>query len=241
MSLREGLPIVRALPLTLAAAVALLTPALLPAAVLPAPAPQRPVAWSEGAVTAAELLSRTRECAQVSHGRFRPDDGAPATVPVCGTDDAVFWTTDMDIDCDGRSGPHCNADTDPMYSPATSYTQSDGRYLDPENLPYIVVPGPGDLWDHRADGVHGGAVAAVVHGDRVQYAVVGDVGPPDIIGEASYATAVGLGIRADPSGGGASSGVTYIVFRDSMATPVEDHAAAVATGERLARLFVRGG
>jgi glycosyl hydrolase group 75 (putative chitosanase) len=241
MSPREGPQIVRVLPLTLAAGVALLTPALLPAAVLPAPAPQRPVAWSEGQVTAAELLARTRDCVPVSRGRFRPDAGVPATVPVCGTDDAVFWTADMDIDCDGRSGPYCNAATDPMYSPATAYTQSDGGYLDPEHLPYIVVPAPSDLWDHRADGVHGGAVAAVIHGDQVRYAVVGDVGPSDIIGEASYATAAALGIRTDPSGGGAPTGVTYIVFRDSAAKPVEDPAAAVAAGERLARLFARGG
>jgi hypothetical protein len=231
---------VRVLPLTLAAGVALLTPALLPAAVLPAPARQRPVAWSEGEVAAADLLARARDCTQVSNGRFSPDEGTPATVPICGTADAVFWTTDMDIDCDGRSGPHCNAATDPMYSPTTSFTQSDGGYLDPEHLPYIVVPASSGLWDHGADGVHGGAVAAVVHGDQVTYAVVGDVGPPDIIGEASYATAAALGIRADPSGGGAPSGVTYIVFRDSTVNPIEDHAAAVATGERLARLFVQG-
>ncbi|MHB9864242.1 glycoside hydrolase family 75 protein [Streptomyces sp. YIM S03343] len=230
----------RALPLTMAAGVVLLTPALLPAAVLPTPAPQRPVAWSEGQVAAADLLARTRDCTPVSRGRFRPDDGTPATVPVCGTADAVFWTTDLDIDCDGRSGAHCNAATDPMYSPTTSYTQSDGRSLDPEHLPYIVVPAPSDLWDHRADGVHGGAVAAVVHGDLVTYAVVGDVGPSDIIGEASYATAAALGIRADPRGGGTASGVTYIIFRDSVVKPIEDHAAAVATGERLARLFAQG-
>jgi hypothetical protein len=88
--------------------------------------------------------------------------------------------------------------------------------------------------------VRGGSVAAVVHGDRVQYGVVGDVGPDDIIGEASYATAVGLGIRPDPHGGGTPSGVTYIVFKDSEVKPIQDRAAAVATGERLARLFVRG-
>jgi hypothetical protein len=72
----------------------------------------------------------------------------------------------------------------------------------------------------------------------VQYAVVGDTGPYDLIGEASYATARGLGISADPSTGGVSSGVTYIVFKNSRVDPVEDHTAAVAEGERLARLFV---
>lgn len=199
------------------------------------PAPQH-----VGAVSAADLLARVRDCTPVSQGRYRTDHDTPATVPVCGTGGVVFWKADLDIDCDGRPGRYCNARTDPLYAPGTAFQQSDGRDLSAETLPYVVVPAPSDIWDHRRDGVRGGSVAAVVHGDRVQYAVVGDVGPDDIIGEASYATAVGLGIRPDPHGGGTPSGVTYIVFKDSEVKPIQDRAAAVATGERLARLFVRG-
>lgn len=199
------------------------------------PAPQH-----VGAVSAADLLARVRHCTPVSQGRYRTDQDTPATVPVCGTGGAVFWKADLDIDCDGRPGRYCNSRTDPLFAPGTAFQQSDGRDLSAETLPYVVVPAPSDTWDHRRDGVRGGSVAAVVYGDRVQYAVVGDVGPDDIIGEASYATAVGLGIRPDPHGGGTPSGVTYIVFKDSEVKPIEDHAAAVATGERLARLFVRG-
>jgi hypothetical protein len=84
-------------------------------------------------------------------------------------------------------------------------------------------------------------VAAVIYRDRVQYAVVGDTGPHDIIGEASYATAKALGIRPDPRGGGTDAGVTYIVFKNSRVSPIENHAAAVTAGERLARQFVRDG
>lgn len=159
---------------------------------------------------------------------------------MCGTDEAVFWTADMDVDCDGRQSPRCNSRTDPLFSDTTAYQQSDGRYLSAEALPYIVVPGASAIWNHREHGVRGGSVAAVVYRDRVQYAVVGDTGPHEIIGEASYAAAEALGIRTDPRGGGAPSGVTYIVFKDSQATPIESHASAVAVGERLARLFVRG-
>ncbi|MFE2263988.1 glycoside hydrolase family 75 protein [Streptomyces griseosporeus] len=231
--------------LTLAAAgLVLLAPTTPPATAPPGPAagPQGAVAVRrEGDVSAADLLARVRTCPQVSRGRYRTDEGAPPTVPVCGTRDAVYWTADMDIDCDGRPGPACNARTDPLWSGTTAYQQSDGRYLSAETLPYIVVPAVSPLWDHRAHGVRGGSVAAVVHRDRVQYAVVGDTGPRDIIGEASYATARALGIRADPRGGGTPSGVTYIVFKDSQVKPIEDHAAAVAVGERLAELFVRGG
>ncbi|MHC3472719.1 glycoside hydrolase family 75 protein [Streptomyces sp. 7R007] len=225
--------------LTLAAAsAALLAPAALPA-VRPS-LHQEPVAWREGSVRAADLLARVRDCAQVSRGRYRSDDGMPATIPVCATRDAVFWKADMDIDCDGRPGPRCNRRTDPLFSAATAFQQSDGRHLSAERLPYIVVPAAGRIWNHRDHGVRGGSVAAVVYRDRVQYAVVGDVGPSDIIGEASYATAAALGIRPDPRGGGTPSGVTYIVFRDSRVRPIEDHAAAVAAGKRLARTFVRG-
>ncbi|MFF0013869.1 glycoside hydrolase family 75 protein [Streptomyces sp. NPDC005374] len=224
--------------LTLAAAgAALLAPMASPAMELTA-ARTEPAVRREGDVQAADLLARVRKCAPVSRGRYRSDDGTPATIPVCGTQDAVFWKADMDIDCDGRPGRLCNRRTDPLFSDATAYQQSDGRYLSAERLPYIVVPTPSRIWDYRDHGVHGGAVAAVVYEDRVQYAVVGDVGPSGIIGEASYATADALGIRPDPRGGGTSSGVTYIVFKDSKVKPIEDHAAAVATGERLARLFV---
>jgi hypothetical protein len=80
----------------------------------------------------------------------------------------------------------------------------------------------------------------VVYRDRVQYAVVGDIGPRGLIGEASYATAKGLGINPDPRHGGASSGVTYIIFKNSQAKPIESHTAAVVAGRRLARRFVQG-
>ncbi|MDQ1072978.1 glycoside hydrolase family 75 protein [Streptomyces canus] len=224
--------------LTLAAAsAALLAPTTSPATE-PAAARTEPAVRREGDVKAADLLARVRECAPVSRGRYRSDDGTAATIPVCGTRQAVFWKADMDIDCDGRPGSHCNRRTDPAFSDTTAYQQSDGRYLSAESLPYIVVPAASAIWDYREQGVRGGTVAAVVYGDRVQYAVVGDVGPDHIIGEASYATAKALGIRPDPRGGGVPSGVTYIVFKDTQVKPIEDHAAAVATGERLARVFV---
>ncbi|NEB07897.1 hypothetical protein G3I32_03245 [Streptomyces coelicoflavus] len=195
----------------------------------------------EGPVRAADLLARVRDCDPVSRGRYRSDAGAPADIPVCGSRDAVYWKADLDIDCDGRPGDRCNGRTDPHFSPATAYTESDGRPLDAERLPYVVVPGPSGTWDPRADDVRGGSLAALVHGDRVRYAVVGDVGPSDLIGEASYAAARSLGIPADPAGGGVASGVTYIVFKDSEAEPIEDTGAAEQAGERLARKFVDGG
>ncbi|MFD5231144.1 glycoside hydrolase family 75 protein [Streptomyces qaidamensis] len=221
--------------LTLAAASA----ALLAASTPPAAQPH-PTVWRESTVSAAELLAKVRECTPVSRGRYRSDNGAPGNIPVCGTRDAVFWKADMDIDCDGRPGPRCNRRTDPYFAASTAYAQSDGRPLSAERLPFIVVPAPSSLWDYRDHGIGGGSVVAVVHRDRVQYAVVGDTGPQGIIGEASYATAKALGIRADPHGGGAPSGVTYIVFKNTKVSPIEDHAAAVTEGERVARRFADG-
>lgn len=203
-----------------------------------APSPATPEPAPPGPVTAADLLAKVRGCSPVSRGRYRTDRGTPATVPVCGTREAVFWKADMDIDCDGRPGRRCNARTDPSFSSSTAFAQSDGRALSSEKLPYVVVPAPSDLWDYRDDGVRGGSVAAVVYRDKVSYAVVGDTGPTDIIGEASYAAAKSLGIDPDPRSGGTPSGVTYIVFKDSRVTPIEDRAAAVSQGERLAREFV---
>ncbi|MEU1146139.1 glycoside hydrolase family 75 protein [Streptomyces sp. NPDC005863] len=194
----------------------------------------------EGTVRAADLLAATRTCTEISHGKYRTDDGKRAVVPVCGTRDTVFWTADMDIDCDGRPTTACNRRTDPLFLHTTAFQQSDGRHLAAEHLPYVVVPGPSHRWNHTRHGVTGGTVAAVVHGDKVQYAVVGDTGPVDLIGEASYATAQALGIRPDPRSGGTAADVTYIFFKGSQAVPIESHRAAVDRGEALARQFVRG-
>ena len=223
--------------LTLAAAsAALLTPTTVPAAAHRIE--QEPVMWREGAVTAADLLARARGCAQVSRGRYRSDDGTPADIPVCGTRDAVFWKADMDIDCDGRPTARCNRRTDPLFSDMTAYQQADGRHLSAERLPYIVVPMASRIWNHRDHGVRGGSVAAVVYRDRVQYAVVGDVGPHDIIGEASYATARDLGIDPNPETGGTDSGVTYIVLKGNVPSPVENNSTITAKGEAAAAAWL---
>jgi hypothetical protein len=231
---------VRVQSLTLAVAgAALLAPAPGSAALPAAARPSTPAVVREGDGQAADLLAKLRSCAQISNGRYRSDDGARADIPVCGKQGAVFWKADMDIDCDGRPGARCNSRTDPLFSDATAYQQSDGRQLDAETLPYIVVPGVSRIWNHRDHDVRAGSVAAVIYRDRVQYAVVGDIGPRHIIGEASYATAKALGIRPDPTGGGTGAGVTYLVFKDSRVSPIESHRAAVTLGEGLARKFLK--
>ncbi|MFF0505475.1 glycoside hydrolase family 75 protein [Streptomyces fimicarius] len=230
----------RMLALTSAACgAALLGAAALPASATgPGPAPgQEPETAT--AATAAELLAEVRACARISKGRYRTDSGsAKATVPVCGTEDAVFWKADMDIDCDGRKTKACNRKTDPYFLPETAFQSSRGEPLDSAALPYVVVPGPSKVWDYRKSGLTGGSVVAVVYRDRVRYGVIGDTGPTNIIGEASYAMAKALGIDPDPATGGAASGVTYIAFKNSRVSPIESRARAQSRGAALAREFV---
>ncbi|MDG9715811.1 glycoside hydrolase family 75 protein [Streptomyces sp. DH24] len=226
---------VRSLPLAAAAGAALLTAGLLPATAAGTPGP---ALVRRSAVGAADLLAEVRDCVRVSRGEYRTDAHTRPSVPVCGTDDIVFWKADMDIDCDGRRTSRCNPTTDPWFLPDTAFRQSDGRALRSDRLPHVVVPAPSRLWDHARSGIGGGTVAAVIHDGRVRYGVVGDAGPAGVIGEASYAMAKSLGIDPDPRTGGAASGVTYILFRDARVKPIEDRSAAVSLGERLARELV---
>jgi hypothetical protein len=235
----------RNIALTLAAGSALLSTAALPAAaqpttVPPPPAPGSRRAAPEAGADAAALLAELGHCNQVSNGKYATDRGRPANIPVCEHGGAVFWKADMDIDCDGRRTARCNRDTDPSYQPTTAFAGSDGRYLNAEQLPFVVVPVPSGIWDYRSSGIRGGSAAVMIYEGRMVYGVVGDTGPSGIIGEASYAAAQALGIDPDPATGGVPSGVTYIVFKDSKVSPIESHASAVELGEELVRRFLAG-
>jgi hypothetical protein len=191
-----------------------------------------------GAPTAGELLAKVTTCTQISNGRYKTDSEASRTIPVCDKTGAVFWKADMDIDCDGIRTAQCNEDTDCCFLPDTAFHDSQGRPLNSAQLPYVVVPSPSSTWDYRQFGIRGGGIVAVIFNNQVEYAVVGDTGPTDIIGEASYRTAADLGIDPDPSTGGTDSGVTYIFFKNSQASPIEDHNVAVTQGQQLARQFI---
>ncbi|MGW4239987.1 glycoside hydrolase family 75 protein [Streptomyces sp. NPDC004749] len=237
------------------------TTPLPPTASVPSPVPHEPPrreggaqgapagttpAWHRAApdpapVTAAALRAGAGRCERISKGAYRTDGAGPAHVAVCGAEGAVFWKAPLTVVCDGQVTVRCNDRADPRFANTTAYTQSNGLPLNAEKLPYIVVPSPSGVWDHRDFGIGGGSVAAVVHGDTVRYAVVGDTGPPGTIGEASYATARGLGVPTTPAGGGGGGAVpdvTFIVFQDAKVSPPEDRAATVRLGEKLARKFL---
>ncbi|WP_333741055.1 glycoside hydrolase family 75 protein [Streptomyces sp. IBSBF 2806] len=234
----------RTLTLTAAVGAALLAGATLPANASGLTAGSgrgaaAPASAQEGSVSAAALLAKVTSCSQISNGKYKTDDETSATVPVCGKNGAVFWKADMDVDCDGQRTSKCSESTDPWYQDDTAFHQSDGKPLRADTLPYVVVPSSSSIWNYGSAGIKGGGVVAVIYQNKVEYAVVGDTGPTKIIGEASYATAKAVGIDPDPENGGTDSGVTYILFKNSKASPIESHSAAVTLGDQLAQTFIR--
>jgi hypothetical protein len=186
--------------------------------------------------TAAQLLALTTSCTQVSNGLYRKSASDPPTVPVCSLNGAYFYTSGMNVDCDGKTTTQCNINADPDYQNQTSAVDSTGHPLDAANLPYVVLPIPSTIFSFGAHGVKLGQIIAVIYNGKLNYGVYGDSGPSADIGEASYAMAKSLGIDPNPSTGGTSGPVTYIVFTGSsaVASPIEDHAGTVTKGQNLA-------
>jgi hypothetical protein len=223
----------------LAALALLLVPAQASAS---APAAPRPTVQAgpnadNGNPTAARLLAKVSgKCNQVSNGAYSNKNGGKA--PICASGNAYYWTSGMAIDCDGQVTAQCNKNTDCCFQPDTSFHQSDGKPLSAAVLPYVVIPLPGKIWSYKKAGLKGGDVVVVIYKGQVEYAVFGDEGPNDSIGESSYATAKALGIDDNPKTGGTAGPVTYIVFKNSVVSPIESHANAVSGGQKLAQAFV---
>lgn len=194
---------------------------------------------ASGEVTAAALLDALASCTVVG-GQYATDDSLPATVDICHLPNAVFWKSDLDIDCDGKPSDVCNSLTDPSFQSQTAATDSQGMPLDAATLPYVVLPSPSTRWSYKTSGLAMGSVVAVIYGDHVEYGVAGDTGPTTIIGEASYRMAELLGIDPDPATGGADAGVAFIAFTgaDAEVMVTEDHSEAVQIGLAHARALL---
>jgi hypothetical protein len=87
------------------------------------------------------------------------------------------------------------------------------RYVDASKIPFIVLPGS----MARDVGARPGDFAVVINQNngKSSYAIFGDVGPFDRIGEGSIALAENLEIRSDARNGGARRGILYVVFPGS--------------------------
>jgi hypothetical protein len=197
-------------------------------------------AGPKAAPTAAQLLAKTNGCKVVSKGKYKTDGETGATVNICQSGSAYIWKADMDVDCDGIATSVCNKSKDPWYQGQTSFTTSKGKSFTASTTRYYVIPLPSSKFSYKSAGIKPGTVAAVIYNGNVQYAVFADEGPPNIIGEASYATAKSLGINPDPKNGGTDSGVTYIVLKGSVPSPVEDNDAITAKGQAAAAAWLNG-
>lgn len=87
------------------------------------------------------------------------------------------------------------------------------RYVDASKIPFVVLPGG----MARQLGARPGDFAAVFNqrNGKSSFAIFGDVGPWDHIGEGSVALAENLDIRSDARNGGARRGILYLVFPGS--------------------------
>ena len=184
--------------------------------------------------TAAQLLAKTQTCTPASTGKYATDEGGSATVSICKSGSAFFWTSDMDIDCDGITTAHCSSSTDPSYYDETSFETSTGHFFTSDATHYYVIPLPSSRFNYQSAGISPGSVAAVVYNNKVVYAVFADEGPDDIIGEGSYALAVALGIDPDPATGGTDGPVTFIVFPGTVPNPVENNTTIDTVGAAAA-------
>ncbi len=191
--------------------------------------------------TAAQLLAKVAGCTSASNGKYGTDEGGPSTVSICKTQNAYHWTSDMDIDCDGVTTSHCSHTTDPAYYNQTSFQTSTGGNFTADVTHYFVVPLPSSRFNYTSAGIKPGNVGAVIYHNKLVYAVFADEGPDDIIGEASYATAVALGIGPNPATGGTEGPVTFIVFTGTVPKPVENNATIDSVGATAAAAFVGTG
>ena len=194
-----------------------------------------------GSPTAAQLLAKLSGCSQISNGKYKTDeDSGSSTVAVCQKNGAVFWKSDMDIDCDGKITTQCNKNTDCCFQNDTFCHDTSNNPLDSAHLPYIVVPSTSSIWKYTSYGIACGQVVAVIYNGKLTYAVMGDTGPTGIIGEGSYNLATSLGIDPNPKTGGVDSGVTFLIFTGSgnRVHPIQDHNAATTLGQNAARTFL---
>ncbi len=202
------------------------------------------VSASAQTVDAASLLALTKTCKQISTGLFSSDNGTPAKIPVCSLKGGVFWTADLDIDCDGVSTAKCNINTDPWYQAETSAQTSTGQFMNAETTPYFVIPQANPIFTYSNHQIQLGSVAVVIYNNKMEYAVFADTGPANIIGEASYSTAKLLGINPDPANGGTDGPVTFIVFTGitGKVQKNEDHTEAIQIGSlRAKQLLLENG
>jgi len=222
----------------LLAAAAVLVPVQLTAQA----APQAPAAAARavspnadgGSPTAAELLAKTTKCTVVSKSTYT-NTQANKKVNICGATGAFFWTSGMNIDCDGQRTTQCNENTDCCYQNDTSFHLANGKPLSAAVTPYVVIPLPSSArWSYTSAGIKGGDILAVIYKNQVSTR-----SSATRARTASSARLLrdgqGAGDHPDPKNGGTADPVTYIVFKGSKSGAIDDHNATVTAVARRRR------
>jgi hypothetical protein len=200
--------------------------------------------------SAQSLLNRVAACAgspSIKSG-FGLDGAGSISMYACGS--AVYWTADLDVDCDGIQTPPC--DTDPQGQPQTSIVDlAPTGDVDPTLLPYFVIPlgSPETAW-YTSYGIELGQVGAVIYNGQVRYGIFADEAGGWFIGEASYAMCqlflgpkVGNNDPCDPINGGIDPAqITYVTFTGAAnratGSAIYDHAQHVTLGVDAANAWL---
>lgn len=123
-------------------------------------------------------------------------------------DEVVKWKSGATIDADGSG---VNPDNDPDFQSDT-YLHVDGKALDADAEPYIVVP---PILAIKTSNIMFGSLAMVFNTKTRHwcFAVVGDLGPPNHIGEISPACAVLVDVPENARHGGVEESILeYSIF-----------------------------
>ncbi len=147
----------------------------------------RGIDFAKAQVILPELTQRFQSCDQQEPPGCKVDPSRN-TVILLFPDGPVFFDAKMAIDADG-SALSKRHEFPNQPETALRYPTTDTS-LDSERVPYIVLP-IGDL--RRTTGASVGDLAAVVKDGKLQFAIVGDVGPPPKIGEGSMKLHANLG------------------------------------------------
>ena len=120
------------------------------------------------------------------------------------------------------------------------------RYLDARTVPHFVLPGGESGPFGTQHGIRLGDVALIVRGNRGVFAVFGDAGPRDKLGEASPAVITRLAGEPDVTNrlpGAITAGVTTLVFAGSRSGLAEmpPHSARVIAEAGQRALAAAGG
>jgi hypothetical protein len=198
--------------------------------------------FAEGDVTSAQLLDVIKNGTALTGKVFNTGQGysiAINNLVKSGSEKAVYWQGDMDIDCDGDYNVLCKND------PTNLTELSVGTGIDATVTPFFVIPIQSSDFAYDQHGIQLGQIGAIIYNNKVCYGpFLDECGDAHLIGEASYAMAQLFGINPDPANGGTSSGVTYIVFSGTNGnignglTNYNDHQKAITIGNARAKELI---